>query len=148
MAPALAQRGPEPPSEPPAVETPSQRPGLLDTLGRWFDDSKAALDSQFRGTQQTLGTLGGQARDAAGSVAAMPGTRIITGRQLCPVATNGAPDCQQGAEALCRAKGLQTGRSIDVTSSQRCPTKVWISGRGPNEGECRLETYVTRAVCQ
>lgn len=147
---AQAQRGPEPQPEPPAVEPapPSQRPGLLDTLGRWFDDSKAALESQVRGTQETLGTLGSQARDAAGSVAAMPGTRIITGRQLCPVASNGAPDCQQGADALCRAQGMQAGRSIDIASSQRCPAKIWISGRGPKEGECRNETYVTRAVCQ
>jgi hypothetical protein len=142
--------GPAPQTEPPAAEAPppGARPGFLDTLGRWFGDSKAAIDSQFRGTQETLGTLGGRAKDAAGSVAAIPGTRIITGRQLCPLASNGAPDCQQGVEALCRTKGFQSGRSLDVTSSQRCPAKIWISGRAPQEGECRLDTYVTRAVCQ
>lgn len=142
--------GPTPEPQPPAAQapTPGYQPGFLDVLGRWLGDSKAAIDSQVKNTQETLGTLGGQARDAAGSVAALPGTRVITGRQLCPPAANGAPDCQQGVEALCRAKGFQTGRTLDVTSAQRCPARVWISGRSPQEGECRMETFVTRAVCQ
>ena len=132
-----------------AEPVPSYRPGFLDALGRWFGDPKAALDLQVRSTQETLGTLGGQARDAAGNVMALPGTRVITGRQLCPSASNGAPDCQQGVDALCRAKGFQSGgRTIDVTSAQRCPAKVYLENRAPKEGECRLETYVTRAVCQ
>jgi hypothetical protein len=153
VASAQAQQvspGPAPQAEPPAAEAPppGYRPGFLDSLGRWFGDSKAAIDSQLRGTQETLGTLGSQAKDAAGTVAAIPGTRVITGRQLCPLASNGAPDCQHGVETLCRAKGFQSGRPLDVTSSQRCPAKIWISGRAPKEGECRLDTYVTRAVCQ
>jgi hypothetical protein len=142
----------QPPQAEPPVEAepvPTHRPGFLDALGRWFGDPKAALDSQFRNTQETLGTLGGQARDAAGNVMALPGTRVITGRQLCPPASNGAPDCQLGVDTLCRAKGFQGGgRSIDVTSAQRCPAKVYLENRAPKEGECRLETYVTRAVCQ
>jgi hypothetical protein len=142
----------QPPQAEPPVEAepiPTHRPGFLDALGRWFGDPKAALDSQFRNTQETLGTLGGQARDAAGNMMALPGTRVITGRQLCPAASNGAPDCQQGVEALCRTKGFQGGgRTIDVTSAQRCPAKVYLENRAPKEGECRVETYVTRAVCQ
>jgi hypothetical protein len=143
---------PAPPAqvEPPAADTPppSTRPGFFDAVGRWFGDSKAAVDSQFRSTQETLGTLGGQAKDAAGSVAAIPGTRVITGRQLCPPASNGAPDCQQGVDALCRTKGFQGGRTLDVTSAHRCSAKNLIAGRASKEGPCRLETYVTRAVCQ
>lgn len=134
---------PAPPEAPPAF-----RPGFIDALGRWLGDSKAALDSQMKNTQETLGTLGTQAKDAARGVTTIPGTQVITGRQLCPPAANGAPDCEQGVVALCRTKGFQSGRSLDVTSSQRCPAKVWIAGRAPQEGECRLETYVTRAVCQ
>jgi hypothetical protein len=141
---------PPAPVEPPAVDAPppSSRPGFLDALGRWFGDSRATIDSGVRSTQETLGTLGGQAKDAAGSVVAIPGTRVITGRQLCPPAANGAPDCQQGVDALCRAKGFQGGRTLDVTSAQRCPARVWIENRPPKEGECRMETFVTRAVCQ
>ncbi len=141
----------DPPSTVPPEEAPppsGYRPGFIDALGRWLGDSKAALDSQMKSTQETLGTLGSQARDAAGNVMVVPGSRVITGRQLCPPAANGAPDCQQGVVALCRTKGMEAGRSLDVTSSQRCPAKVWMSGRPPKDGECRLETFVTRAVCQ
>jgi hypothetical protein len=168
VASAQAQQPPQPPKQqqlqsvetpalppaevapPPSVDTPpSSRPGFIDALGRFLGDSKEAIDSQMRGTQETLGTIGSQARDAAGGVIAIPGTRVITGRQLCPAASNGAPDCQQGVDALCRAKGFQGGgRTLDITSAQRCPARVWIEGRPPKEGECRMETFVTRAVCQ
>jgi hypothetical protein len=131
---------------------PSHRPGFFDALGRWFGTSREVIDSQVKTTQDAIGAIGSRATDAAkeaaGSVAAMPGTRIISGRQLCPLAPNGAPDCQQGVDALCRAKGHQSGRTLEIASSQRCPTKVWISGRAPKEGECRQETYVVRAMCQ
>jgi hypothetical protein len=153
----VPQAQPQAPSQvppPPSAEEPppSHRPGFLDTLGRWFGDSKAAIDSQLKTTQDAIGAIGNRAtdaaKDAAGSVVAVPGTRIITGRQLCPPAPNGAPDCQQGVDALCRTKGFQSGRTLEISSSQRCPTKVWISGRAPKEGECRLETHVVRAACQ
>jgi hypothetical protein len=136
--------------EPPVANAPppSHRPGLIDALGRLLGDSKEAIDSQVRGTQETLGTIGSTARDAASGVIAIPGTRVITGRQLCPAASNGAPDCQQGADALCRAKGFQGGRNVDITSAQRCPARVYLENRPPKEGECRTETFVTRAVCQ
>jgi hypothetical protein len=128
------------------------RPGFFDALGRWFGDSRAAIDSQLKSTQEAIGAIGSRAtdvaKDTAGTVTAVPGARIVSGRQLCPPAANGAPDCQPSVDALCRTKGFQTGRTLDVASSQRCPTKVWMSGRAPQEGECRLETYVTRAVCQ
>jgi len=132
----------------PAAPPPRYQPGFLDALGRFLGNSKEAIDSQVRSTQETLGTIGNQAKDAAGSVAAIPGTRVITGRHLCPVAPNGAPDCNQGVEALCRTRGFQTGRTLDVTSAQRCPARVYIEARAPKEGECRMETFVTRAVCQ
>lgn len=143
--PAQVEQSPPVEAAPPA----SYRPGFLDALGRFIGSSKEAIDSQMRSTQETLGTIGSQAKDAAGSVAAIPGTRVITGRQLCPTAPNGAPDCQQGVDALCRAKGFQGGgRTLDVTSAQRCPARVYIEARAPKEGECRMETFVTRAVCQ
>lgn len=148
------------PQEPPQAEPlpaeqappPSHRPGFFDALGRWFGSSREVIDSQVKTTQDAIGAIGSRAtdaaKDAAGTVAAMPGTRIISGRQICPPAPNGAPDCQQGVDALCRTKGFQSGRTLDIKSSQRCPAKVWISGRPPQEGECRMETYVVRAVCQ
>jgi hypothetical protein len=156
--PSTAQQQ-QPQQQPQQQELPAEaappsnyRPGFLDALGRWFGDSRAAIDSQLKSTQEAIGAIGNRAndvaKDTAGTVTAMPVARIVSGRQLCPPAANGAPDCQPGVDALCRAKGFQTGRTLDIASSQRCPTKVWMSGRAPQEGECRLETYVTRAVCQ
>lgn len=144
---------PPPAEQPPAEQAPpSHRPGFFDALGRWFGDSRAVIDSQVKTTQDAIGAIGSRAtdaaKDAAGTVVAVPGTRIVSGRQVCPPAPNGAPDCQQGVEALCRTKGFQAGRTLDISSAQRCPAKVWMSGRAPKEGECRLETYVVRAVCQ
>lgn len=135
--------------EPPPAEAPppSQRPGFLDALGRFIGNSREAIDSQMRSTQEALGTIGSQAKDAAGSVAAIPGTRIVTGRQLCPQAENGAPDCQQGVDALCRAKGFQGGRTLEVASGTRCSAKNLLIGRASKESICPTETYVTRAVC-
>lgn len=148
------QGGAVPPAQvqapvPPEAAPPSNRPGFLSTLGRWLGDSKEAIDSQMRNTRETLGTIGSQAKDAAGSVTAIPGTRVITGRQLCPPAANGAPDCQQGVDALCRNRGFQGGgRTLEVASGHRCSVKSLISGRATKEAPCPVETYVTRAVCQ
>lgn len=152
----------QPAGEPPATESvpPAGRPGgFLEALGRFIGQSKEAIDSQIKNTQETLGTIGTQAtgvakdatnaaKDAASNVIALPGTRIVTGRQLCPLATNGAPDCQQGAAALCRDKGYQGGRLLDIQTSQRCSARSWLQKGGPKEGDCRTENFVTRAVCQ
>jgi hypothetical protein len=151
QVPPLAE---QPPAEQSPAEQapPSHRPGFFDALGRWFGDSRAVIDSQVKTTQDAIGAIGSRAtdaaKDAAGTVVAVPGTRIVSGRQICPPAPNGAPDCQRGVEALCQTKGFQAGRTLDISSSQRCPAKVWMSGRAPKEGDCRLETYVVRAVCQ
>lgn len=151
---AQQQQVPPPPAQvgapapPEAAPPPSQRPGLFDALGRFLGNSKEAIDSQMRSTQETLGTIGSQAKDAASGVVAIPGTRVITGRQLCPPAPNGAPDCQQGVDALCRARGFQGGRTLEVASGTRCSAKNLLAGRVSKETICPTETYVTRAVCQ
>ena len=150
-----------PPADAPAVEQqrPASRPGFLDTLGGWISDSRDAIGSGIRSTQDTLGNLGskatGAARDAAGaavdaasSAAAIPGTRLVSGRQLCPLSSNGAPDCQQGAEALCKGKGFQAGRHLEIASGQRCSVQAWWTGGRKRDSACRTETYVTRAICQ
>jgi hypothetical protein len=30
---------------------------------------------------------------------------------------------------------------------EKCPARVFLEARAPAPGECRKETYVTRAVC-
>jgi hypothetical protein len=151
----------EPVDQPSAQQAPNSgfRPGFLDALGRWIGNSKATLDSSLRTTQEAIGEVGSQAtgvvKDAAGAaqqatgaIVGLPGTRVITGRQRCPAAPNGAPDCGPAADALCQAKGFESGRGVEVASGQRCSARTWLTRRNPGEGPCATETYVTRAVCQ
>ncbi|MGH6770285.1 MAG: hypothetical protein ACRECO_14825, partial [Xanthobacteraceae bacterium] len=157
-APSAAPAAPATPAEPaPAapVPDPNYQPGFLDALGRWFGASKTAIDSQVKNTQDTLSSIGGQAKDvagvagqAAGTIVGLSGTRVVTGRQVCVVASNGAPDCAPAVDALCSAQGMRVGQSLEINTSQKCPVRVWLSGRTPKAGECRTETFVTRAVCR
>lgn len=149
-------------ADPPVVEppaNPSYRPGFLDTLNRWLGDSKAALDEQFKRSQERLGAIGkeatgaaqgavGAAQEAAGAVVALPAARIVNGRQTCAVAPNGAPDCQPAVDALCRSRGFHTGKSLEIASAHKCASRVWMYGTAAEKAACPVETAVTRAFCQ
>jgi hypothetical protein len=87
------------------------------------------------------------AEDAAGAVARIPNVRTVSGHEKCQVAPNGAPDCIAAANAICKTKGFDSGRSLDMTTAEICPPKVWMAGRSTGP-ECRTETFVSRAVCQ
>jgi hypothetical protein len=150
---ALAQGPqPEPRGEP---EPPTSRPGLVETLGRWFGDSKARIDEQLKSTTDAAKGAADAAKGAAdaagqatGAILGLPGTRVAIGRERCAVAPNGAPDCAAAADALCRSKGLGPGKSVEINTAQKCPTWVWLSGRPAPEGVCVTETFVLRAMCR
>jgi hypothetical protein len=160
---AAPQNAPEPAPDPVArtdsENAPPDSSGVLSTLGRWLDNSVSGVRSGLSSARNAVGEIGSQAgdaaagaagtaRDAATSVIRIPVTSVVSGRERCPRAANGGPDCQPAIEALCRGKGFASGRSLDVQAAQKCPAAVWLSGRQPAEGECTMETYVTRAVCQ
>ncbi len=160
---ALAQRAAEP-------EAPQSEPGVLESIGRWFEQGAANFHDHMRGAKERADQINQQAatagksigdtaaevgkgaaeatRSAVDGLAKLPNARMIQGRQTCPVAPNGAPDCQTAAETLCRGKGFATGKSMDFTSAQKCPARVWVSGRQPTEAECTTETFINRAMCQ
>jgi hypothetical protein len=156
---------PPPPKQsasPPPQPSAGYRPGLLDALGNWFDKSFGTVNSGIKDARETIVNIGGKAGQAAKGAAStatdvakgtadtivrLPGTRMVDGREKCAIAPNGAPDCYAAAEALCRSKGLSGGKSIETQSAQKCPTRVWLSGRTPQEGECATENFVVRAVC-
>jgi hypothetical protein len=48
---------------------------------------------------------------------------------------------------MCKAKGFDSGKSIDMTTAEVCPPKVLLSGRSSGPG-CRNETFVSRVLCQ
>ena len=129
-------------------------PGPLEVIGRLIDESIAGINANVKGARDSLDHATGQAgeaakgaaRNATNAVTRLPRPGIVAGREFCPPAANGAPDCRVAANLLCRAKGFEAGRSVDFQSEQKCP--VLPSGRTPTEEECWLESYVTRALCQ
>ena len=43
---------------------------------------------------------------------------------------------------------LVLGRSLDTESAETCNPRVFLPGYQRKEGDCRVETFVTRAACQ
>jgi hypothetical protein len=132
--------------------------GFFASVGRWFSQQSANVNSSFKDARQKVEGLGQEAgaaakstvegaRDAAGAVARIPNARAVSGHEKCQLAANGAPDCLAAANALCKTKGFDSGRSLDMTTAEICPPKVWMSGRSTGP-ECHTETFVSRAICQ
>lgn len=166
---AVAQQA-APPADPPAVITAP--PALLDpttggprllptpqetigAIGKFIDQSISTVGSGVKGAGETIGATTNAAgdlakgvTDAAGTVARLPATNVVTGHELCPVAPNGAPDCEGASLAMCKANGFSRGSSVDITSSFKCPAQLWREGRAPNPQECRDESFVSKAMCQ
>ena len=140
------------PQQPPPASNPSaaraDSPGFLDAFNRWLDESAANFKSGMKGTQDTLSDAAKGVKDATDAIAKFPSARVVAGRELCQNAPNGSPDCRAAAETICLAKGFGSGKSLDTQSAQKCPARLWLSGRLPAEGECAVETHVVRAVCQ
>ncbi len=169
---APAAQGPTvqaPTAQPLSAEPPNSnhQPGFIDAFGRFIGESASKLNSRLKSTNETLGNLGSQtsgaakdaaqgaaqaavgtAKGAAGVIIGLPSQHIVTSRERCAAAANGAPDCRSAADGACRAKGFAAGKSLDTQSAQKCPAWVWLSGRLPADGDCQLETFVTRVVCQ
>jgi hypothetical protein len=127
-----------------AAPRPVQKDGLFGTIGRWIDRSLAGVDTAWKGKSEASPE---ETRNGAG-IGLLPNAKIVSGREHCETAANGAPDCRAAVEALCRSKGLAAGKSLDVQSAEKCPARVWISGTQPRRGECRMESYVQRALCR
>ena len=51
---------------------------------------------------------------------------MVTGRVICPVSANGAPDCKAASDTLCQAKGFKEGKSLTSDSAETCSAKVLI----------------------
>jgi hypothetical protein len=159
--------------QPPAASQtqPAQnaKPGLFQSIGRWFDESAANFREHLRGAKQRFDDLGGEAaanqkqfnetaaevgknavevtRSAVDAVAKLPTARPMNGRERCAVAPNGAPDCVAAAETLCRRHGFSTGKSIEFTSAEECPPKAVLAAQ-PERAECTTVTFISKAMCQ
>ena len=87
------------------------------------------------------------AKDAAEKLTKLPGARVVDGRERCEVAPNGSADCRAAVDTICRAKGFATGKSLDIQQAEKCSVRSWLAGP-PARSDCKVETHVTRAVCQ
>src|SRR5262245_49836299 len=156
---ALAQEARPPGDIPAAANAPATsdpnstaRPGLVDSVGRWFEDGTTKFKSGLQGAQHSFDQFADQTRDAAkdatGAVMGLPNARIVPLRERCALAANGGPDCQAAATTACRGKGFGTGKSLDTQSEQKCSARVLLRARAPSDADCSTETFVTRALCQ
>jgi hypothetical protein len=142
----------------PTVQSPGTvpNPGALEQVGRWIDDG---IGKAFQGT---VGSFGGAAdaatsvakgvaqgaADAATAASRLPTSRIASGRERCTFAPNGAPDCRGAADSLCKRIGFQSGTSVDFVNVENCPAEVLMAGRRRAEGDCPVDYFVTKSLCQ
>jgi hypothetical protein len=139
--------------------TPAPPPqGFFATIGRWFDRTTDKFMSGTRKMGQGFENFGHEAgvaakttvdtaKDAANAVGQLSTTRVVAGHEKCRDAPNGAPDCIAAADAICKSKGFQSGKSVDMTTAEVCPAEVYLAGRNSGPG-CRTVTFVSRALCQ
>jgi hypothetical protein len=145
---------PPPATQPAALQPPSgqaasepENPGLIGEIGKLLH--KLPLKSPG----ETLGDLNERAKDATRNATetlsnlAKP-SLMASGRTICPVSANGAPDCKAAADKLCQDKGYKEGKSLTMDSAEKCSAKVLIPGRTRKPDDCHTDNYVTAALCQ
>src|SRR5271169_1135540 len=143
------QGGPASPQAPKARE---ENPGLLNEMGKALEKSLSILPP-LKSPGETIDDLNARAKDAAKDASeslsrlAKPSS-MVSGRVMCPVSANGAPDCKAGTDKLCQTKGFKEGKSLNIDSVEACSAKVLIPGRTRKPDDCRTDYYVTRALCQ
>jgi hypothetical protein len=142
---------PSPVQEPVATPTPSPRedkPGLMEEIGNLFGKSLSILPP-LKTPGEAIDNFNARAKDAGDSLLrlAKPSS-MVSGRTICPTASDGTPDCKSGADKLCQSKGYKGGKSLNTDSAETCSAKVLIPGRARKPGDCRTDNYVTHAICQ
>jgi hypothetical protein len=142
---APRQGEPAPSPAPPARE---ENPGLFNEMGKFFEKSLSILPT-LKSPGETIDDLNVRAKEAGETLSrlAKPSS-MVAGRMICPVSTNGAPDCKLGADKLCQSKGFKEGNSLNTDSAETCSAKLLIPGRTRKPDDCRRDNYVTRALCQ
>jgi hypothetical protein len=152
---ASAQQAAQPPAPPPAAQ---QQSGFFGGIAAWWERQTSNWKAAWQGMDRKVENFGREAsavaktsadnaKEAAEAVGKIRNTTIVTGNTKCTIAPNGAPDCIAAANTMCKAKGFASGQSLDMTTAEDCPTKVYISGRSTGP-ECTSYTFVSRALCQ
>jgi hypothetical protein len=142
--PASPQAQPAPPLTPPARE---ENPGLIHEIGKMFD-KLPTLKSTGQNIDEFNARAKEAARDATDTLSRLAKPLVVSGRMICPVSANGAPDCKTASDKLCQTKAFKEGKSLTTDSAETCSARVLIPGRTRKPDDCRTDTYVTRALCQ
>ena len=126
---------------------PRENPGLINELGKLFKNPPAL--PPLKTPQQALEDFNATMKGASGGLSLWGASSVATGRVKCAVAENGGADCKAAADALCRSKNFQQGKSVDTEATQTCSAEaLLLSGRKSKPGACRTDYFVTRAMCQ
>jgi len=139
-----------PPQTAPVVQplpAPSENPGLLNEMGKIFDKILSPLKSPGEAIDDLNARAKEAAKDAGGALSRLSPGSMVGGRVICPMGTNGTPDCKSGADKLCQSKGYKEGRSLNTDSRETCSAKVLIPGRQRKPDDCRTDNYVMSALC-
>jgi hypothetical protein len=164
-APLMAQA-----ASPPVAPAPAPEPkqGVFESIGRWFDQGATNFRDHWDGAKRRMDDLGDEAatnsrnltkgaadatkgaadatKGAVDAMTRLPTARMMSGREKCVVAPNGAPDCLAAAEQLCKKHGYASGKSMDFTSAEECPARVLLGGEA--RSQCQTVTFISRAMCQ
>ena len=163
---AQQEIAPDPAAPPAVAPEPAPKAGPFEAIGRWFDQSAANFRDHLRGAKRKMDDLNDDAaanskgfsenaakvgqgaadatKNAMDAVAKLPTARMMSGRERCVTAPNGAPDCVAAAQALCRKHGFASGKSMDFTSAEECPVRTLLG----QSDDCTTVTFISRAMCQ
>jgi hypothetical protein len=152
--PSVQQAAPGQPAPPQVTAAPSpsppprqENPGLIHEIGKMFD-RLPTLKSTGESIDEFNARAKDAAKDATDTLTRLAQPSLITGRMICLVSINGAPDCKTASDKLCQSKAFKEGKSLTTDSAETCSPKVLIPGRARKPDDCRTDTYVTRALCQ
>jgi hypothetical protein len=159
QAPVQADQGPDktPAQAVSLPAAPDEKRGFLNGLGQWWDDSIANFNAKMKEQQAKLEEFNKQQSEAAKDAtkamknaadAMFTPAKIIETQERCPVAGNGAPDCEGAAANFCKAKGFSDGHPMDIRTAERCKASLWVSGQTPTAADCPIETVLLRIACQ
>jgi len=114
-------------------------------MKKTLDVGKDAALATGEGMKKTLDV----GKDAATAIGRLPDTRVIEMHATCEKAPNSAPDCAAAAANACLSRGFKGGKPLDVGTAEKCDTtRAWMTGQASGKGDCPIESWVTRAVCQ
>jgi hypothetical protein len=144
----LQEQGPPLQAEPAPQPSPSpENPGLVNEMGRLFNKILPPMKSPGEAIDDLNARAKDTMKDAGDALSRLKPGAVVKGRMVCP-ATSGTPDCKLGADKLCQSKGYKEGKSLGTDSAETCSAKVLIPGRQRKPDDCRMDTFVTTALCQ